>query len=389
MQSAVCDGVVHDVGAWTYVAGGQVDRLAQALGLTRSQITIPSRIGRPADGRLRVGHLHNPFSLAGTVFSPAEIFHLLRAYHQAGTLPGRRPNETAQSWAARFFPAEFQASILAPLAGLFFLQSLDGLSRDAFLNTLRYLARVRLMSFRRGMGYLALHLGSILDLRCGQAVKELRAETDGFGVRGNGFAEHFDGVLIATPLPEALRLTNNWWDPLVRRMADKWPRVAAMVIHMHLKGRFPVSALQILPPRGQGELICGFTIERAKDPSRVPPGYEALTVYVRPDRVAAMETRRDHDIAAAMVGELKSWTGASAGPIMATRVRRWPYALTPCDPAADQRIATLKAQLETLAARRPVWVAGDYLGPSSSEAAVVSGARAARACQHHFRTWRR
>lgn len=389
MQSAVSDGVVHDLGAWTFVAGGKVDGLAQSLGLARHQVTIPSTIGRPFGGRLRVGHLRNPFSLAGPVFSPVEIFHLLRVHHQARTLPARRPDETAQAWAARSFPAEFKTSILAPLAGLFFLQSLDGLSRDAFLNTLRYLARVRLMSFRRGMGYLAVHLGSLFDLRCGQAIKALHAEPDGIRVGGDGFAERFDGALVATPLPEALRLTGTWLDPAVRRMADKWPRVAAMVVHMHLKRRFTVPALQILPPRGQGGRICGFTIERAKHPARVPPEYEALTVYVRPERVAAMATRHDRDIAAVMAGELKAWTGVSAGQIMAARVRRWPYALTPCDPAADQRIAPLKAQLAALATRLPVWTAGDYLGPSSLEAAVGSGIRAARACQRHFEAWRK
>ena len=50
MRSVVTNGVVRDLGAWTYTAGGRVDRLARELGLTSDQVVIPTTMARPISG---------------------------------------------------------------------------------------------------------------------------------------------------------------------------------------------------------------------------------------------------------------------------------------------------------------------------------------------------
>lgn len=386
MRSMVSSGMIHDLGAWTYIAGGETDQLAQALGLTSSQIVIPATLGRPVGGRLRVGNLRNPLTLVGTAFTPGEILHAIRAFHLAGTLPAQTPDEIAGVWAARSFPPAFIASVLTPLAGLFFLQSLDHLSRNALLGTLRYLARIRLMSFRWGMGYLASRLASTLDLRYGLAVQSLQPEGGGIRVRGSGFSQYFDGVLVATPLPEALQLMCAWLDAPIRQSAGNWPHAAALVVRFLLKRQFVRPALQVFPPRGHVGWACGATMERAKHPFRVPARQEALSFYVRPENAVSLASRRDRDIAAIMAGELRAWLGVSGIQIAASWIQRWPYAVGFNDPMTSPRVAALKAHLHRLSCHAPIWVAGDYLGAASLEGAVETAGAAARDCRIYFQS---
>lgn len=384
MRSMVSAGMVHDLGAWTYVAGGQTDLLAQELGLTSVRIVIPTTVGRPIAGRLRVGNLRNPLSLAGTAFSPNEILHAIRAFRMAGTLPARRPDEIAGVWAARSFPPEFIQSVLAPLAGLYFLQPLAVLSRNALLATLRYLPRIQLMSFRRGMGSLVSHLAAILDLHCNLAIDNLEVEGDGVRVRGNGFSRHYDGLLVATPFPEALRLLHSWLNPAIRQEARRWPHASALLVRILLKSRFRRPALQVLPPRGRDGLSCGLTVERAKHVFRVPAGQEAVTIYARPEKVSMLARWGDQEIAVAMADELTSWLRIPRCQMIESWVQRWPYAVASSDPGASRRSAAMEAQLGALSPRIPVWAAGDYLGPSSLEGAVASAEKAAHDCRLHF-----
>ncbi len=386
MRSVVTNGVVRDLGAWTYTAGGRVDRLARELGLTSDQVVIPTTMARPKGGRLRVGHLHYPLSLLGTVFSPGESLHAVRTLYQAATLPGRRPDETAGAWSARFYPPEFTRTVLAPLAGLYFLQPLEDLSRDALLGTLRYLARIKLMSFKNGMGHLASHLAAKVSLRCNLAIEALQVEARGVRVRGHGFARYFDGAILATPLPEAARLAQPWLDPDFLRVVPRWHRVRAVLVQMLLQRQFRRPALQVLPPRGKGKWACGFTVERAKDAQRVSRGREAIVMYARPERNATLWRWRDEEIATTMAKELTDWLALPQHHIIECRVRRWPYAVASSDPEAAERAAVLKAQFRLLARQMPIWAAGDYLGRSSLEGAIASAEDAARACRLHFRS---
>ncbi len=383
----LANGAVYDLGAWTFTAGGRVERLARELGLTNDLVAIPTTVARPVAGRLRVANLRNPLSLLVGFFSPGEILHALRLLYQARTLPGRRPDETAGVWAARSFPPAFNQAFLAPLAGLYFLQSLEDVSRDALLSTLRYLAHIRLMSFKKGMGQLAARLAAALDLHCDHTIESLSHDGHAVRVCGKGSSRSFNGVVLATPLPETLRLTHAWLDPAARQAAERWPHAAAVLARMMLKGQLRCPALQVLPPRDRGKWACGFTVERAKGDMRVPPGREAVTIYARPEKCATLSQRSDRDIITALTGELTSWLRLPRHHILQSGVQRWPYAVASSDPDAGIRAAAMQVQLQRLAKRLPIWAAGDYLGPSSLEGAVASAENAVRACRMYFKRW--
>ncbi len=385
MRSLETAGAVYDLGAWTFTAGGRVARLARALGLANDLATIPTTVARPIGGHLRVANLRKPLSLLTGVFSPIEVLHAIRLLYFSRTLPGRTPDETAGAWAARSFPPGFNRAVLAPLAGLYFLQPLADVSRNALLGTLRYLTHIQLMSFKKGMGQLGARLAATLDLHYNHTIESLSREGQAVLVRGKGCSRPFNGVILATPLPETLRLIHAWLDPDHRQAAERWPHASAVLVRMLLKGRLRRPALQVLPPREMAKWICGFTVERAKSAMRTPADREALTIYARPEKCATLSQWCDRDIVAALTGELARWLRLPRHHHFECGVKRWPYAVASSDPEAGLRVAAMQAQLQRLSKRIPVWAAGDYLGPASLEGAVASAEIAARACRMHFK----
>ena len=381
-RSQVSAGAVHDLGAWTFTAGSAVHRLATEVGLADRMVTIPATVGRPSGSRLQVGRLDRPLSLAGTVFTPAELLRLGQVLATARWTVGRRPDEPAADWCRHRVPAGFSRHVLDPLAGLYFLQTLDTLSRDGLLGTLRYLARVRLMSFDGGMGTLAAALAEAVPVQTRREVKRLVSADAGLDVIGDAFREPVDGVVAAIPLPEAVRLLAPWLPDDTRQAADTWPYAPSLAVRLLLAGRWPQAALQVLAPRGDRGPVCGLTMARAKGPGRVPPNMELVTLYARPDKVPALMDTEDSRLAARFADELQRWMGPV--DVRQSWVQRWKRAAAFVDPQAVQRQKAVRSGLAAAARRAPVWAAGDFLMGSGLDGAVQSGLAAADACRRHF-----
>ncbi|MCP4693618.1 MAG: FAD-dependent oxidoreductase, partial [Desulfobacterales bacterium] len=287
-------GAVHDLGAWTFTAKGAVRRFVAEIGLEEEMVAIPTTVGRHVHGRLRVSNLRDPLSLIQGAFTPRELLTTTRALWMARAIPGKTPDEPAARWAAGRFPREFIRDVLEPLAGLYFLQDPRTLSRDALLGTLLYLSRVRLHSFRSGMGRLTSFLAERLPVRRGARVEKIERidsvdfDSEGARVTGRGFSERVDGLIIATPLPEAARLLSPYLSQSGGSAPAQWKYASTLVVRLLYRGPWHRAALQVLPPRRDGWCSCGLTMERAKYAGRVPDGCELAAMYARPDRVAEL-----------------------------------------------------------------------------------------------------
>ncbi len=359
-------------------------RFVGEIGLEEEMVAIPTTVGRHVNGRLRTSNLGNPFSLIHRAFTPRELLAMGRALWMARVMPGKTPDEPAARWAARRFRREFIRDALEPLAGLYFLQDLGTLSRDALLGTLLYLSGVRLHSFRSGMGRLASFLAEGLPVRPGAKIDAVDFRSDGARVAGDGFSEEVDGIIVATPLPEAAKLLSPYIPIVDGSVPGQWKYASTLVVRLLLRGRWPDAALQVLPPRQDGWCSCGLTMERAKHPGRVPEGCELAAMYARPDRVAELSALPDETLKDLFASELGQWAGASMAKVEKWWVRRWRYAAAMCDPEAPGRLPALNAALEKLASVSPVWVAGDFLGSSGLEGALNTGEAAAEACLNYF-----
>ena len=379
-------GAVHDLGAWTFTSQGAVYRLVHEIGLTGELVSIPATLGRPVCGKLMVADLGKPFSLLGNVFNLQEMLSAAGMKWMASLKMKNRSDETAGNRISRYFSKAYAHNVLEPLAGLYFLQDLNTLSHSALLGTMQYVSTITLHNFRSGMGYLTSYLAGNVPVRYQSKIDCLKVEKEGILISSNNNTEKVAGVVVATPLPETARLLKDYLSKDALKAGTEWQYARALVVRLLLKGRWPKIALQVFPPRNDGGLSCGFTMERAKNAERVPEGYELVSMYARPDRVDILSSKSDKELAGLFSGELKRWLGIAHNSVERYWVMRWKHAAAFCDPGVKNRLARLKKGLDELARVAPIWVAGDFLGISGLSGAVQSAEQAARDCSS-YRKW--
>lgn len=379
-------GTVHDLGAWTFTSHGPVLRLVHELGLTKELVSIPATLGRPVNGKLKVADLRKPLSLTGTVFNLEEMFSAAKMKWIARSGIQDGSDEKAGNWISRHFSKAYASHVLEPLAGLYFLQDLDSLSRNALVGTMRYVSTVTLHSFHSGMGYLTSFLAGLLPVRYGAKVDRLKVEKDYILINFSGTVEKVDGVVVAVPLPEAVKILKDYFPEDALKAAGEWRYARALVVRLLLRGRWPKIALQVFPPRDWGKLSCGFTMERAKHADRVPEGFELVSMYARPDRVESLTSMSDHELAGLFTGELERWLAISNKCVERYWVERWRHAAAYSDPGAGKRLVRLEKGFDDLARMAPIWAAGDFRGISGLSGAVQSAEQAARDCSN-YKKW--
>jgi protoporphyrinogen oxidase len=81
---------------------------------------------------------------------------------------------------------------------------------------------IQLHSFRSGMGYLTSSLAARLPVRSGASVETVKLTSDGIRIIGQGFVESVDGLIIATALPETVRLLERYLSRDVQNVAAAW-----------------------------------------------------------------------------------------------------------------------------------------------------------------------
>ena len=367
-------GAVFDLGAWTFTHGSPAHSLAMEMGLGQELCSIPATVGRFRKGRLCAGRLDRPWTLLGGVVPWSRLPQAIKLRLVAGSSQ-ESGDESAAHWASRRLPQDMAADLLSPLAGLYFLQDLDNLSRNELLGTISYLSKARLMGFKRGMGSWADWLARQADVRCGHRAQALEWTESGVSVRCQGMdAVRARGVILALPLPKTLELMKA--QAPEKAAVGNTPYASTLAVRFLLKERWPESALQVLPPLGRERVSCGLAMERAKHPARVPQGHEALCMYSRPAAAPGLLEMSEQAILDRFTRELAEWLGRKIEPV-AAGVSRWPLAAALCDPGARDRAEQLSQYFKHM--EGPVWVAGDFLGSSSVSGAVETGLAAARA----------
>jgi oxygen-dependent protoporphyrinogen oxidase len=385
-RSTSTEGIIHDLGAWSFTGNGPVMRLANELHLNAELTVLPFTVGRFVSGKLRVARLSAPLSFLGTVFTFGEALEGAKLIWMARRSWSDETDETAARWAERHFSDGFRRNVLEPAAALFYLQDLDTLSRNAFLGTMRYLSTTTLHSFHRGMGVLPSALAEQIEVRCGAKVESVECRRNSVHLYSKDFSEKVDGVIFAVPLPELGMLLDAYFSPAAREAISQWKYSSTLVIRCLIRGRWSEIALSVLPPRGSGWLASSLTVERAKSPMRVPEGHELVTMYAQSEQVATLAAKSDGELARLFSEELERWTNTGKRDVEKCWVERWQHAAANTDPQLPKRLSDVRDGFEALASSVPVWAAGDFLGVSGLPGAVESGERAAEACSRHFHT---
>ncbi len=138
-----------------------------------------------------------------------------------------------------------------------------------------------------------------------------------------GDAEEFDGVILATPAPQAARLVEKW-DPQLAHVAggiEYASSVVVVLVYARDSLRRPLECFGAVVPRIERRPIIALSFPSVKFPQR---GAQLLPIRVflggalQPELAA----RGDEELAAIARGEVAALVGIEGEPLE-TRVVRW------------------------------------------------------------------
>lgn len=378
---------IYDLAAWSMSdsSPGMLE-LARTLGLADQVAPVPLTVGRPAGGRIVAGRLSEPLGLLrrGVVGLRAAL-GVRTALADAARPAG--PDEPLSAYAARRLHPACTAELLRPLCGLFFLQPPETVSRDAFLGLLAALPRLQLYAMRYGMGSLAAALAARLDVRYGTPVAAVEPGPGGvtLTLAGGGRARHAAAV-VATTFPAAADLTGAVLPERALALGRSLPYEPAVIVHLVLRRRLADAAFLVLPPRRDTErLLSGIVVDRLKAPERVAPGYELLSLYLAPERLAELAALPDDALARRCTAALDRLLPGTAAALASFRVQRWRVAGARSDPAYLPTATALAAELAPWQQQTGIFLTGDFLGAANAEGVVQACRRIAAACTAYLR----
>lgn len=374
------EGVIHDVGAYTISdLCHETLALIDEIGLSGRLNKVPPRVGFVRHDRLVSTSLDAPAEVAFSGALSARLkLAALSLYRSARAQAGGGDEADGDmlSWARRHVRPELIEELLDPLAALFFLQDLGSLSRKGFLSTIDYLTRLRMYCLSGGMGQLANALAEPLNISYQCPVE--RAQPNGDGslsllVRDRSESP-FDAVVLAVAGSRVSGLLGRACPASLGSVLHGIRYAPAVAVHLLLSERLPDPPFLILLSRRS---ISGIVVDRIKDPFRMSPDQELLTVFLSPQSARHHLYQPDEVVVEAVCREVAGVIPTAAGRVIEARVQRWSEAAAEVDPGYQARAAAIKAIVESELHCQGIFLAGDYLLGSSVEGAVASGLAAA------------
>ena len=397
MRSHVVQGYTVDTGAQFLAGRGayrHLWRLMDRLGLSEHCQPIGTQTNALVrGGQLYLGKWTDPQRFLATPYlslnAKLSLSRLLPAVVQAMVrLSPTRPDqahflddEDAKTWAENLVGEEAAQYVLAPAFGATFDTDLSHLSRAFLLNTMTFMARgFDVHSPVGGPGAITRALAEKLDVRCGHRVTGLKATPSkvllSVEVAGEKTREiKAKGVVLAVPGP-ALDAFSEALSAQERSFLHHVRYTKGVIVTFCLKGQ-PATLQQayglgLPPPEGYG--LYGAAVDHQKAYA-APPGAGLLNCALTEAEAANRFEHTDEALCHYARAELERSPVGALGPAVATQVDRWEN-LLPCFYTGYHK--RLHEFLHRKQSTPRVAFAGDYLTGPFTEAAYVSGLRAAR-----------
>jgi oxygen-dependent protoporphyrinogen oxidase len=400
------DGYLLDTGA-TAIAARYPIFTALARELELEIVPTAPYLGVVRDGRIRLLRLDRLVSsgLRSDLLSTLTKLRLVRLGLDimVNKLRGRLnyddlraaaplDTETARDYVRRLAGPEADEYLGEPITRALLLADSDQVSRVELMSGL-------INAVAGSLGALAGGQAAVIDalvarvgaVRLGtrvESVTEISDKTDGgvdvrsAGPDGSTRTEHFDGCVVACPLPEATRICPGERDrlgPLNERLT--FTRAINVSVGTTRAPDTPAFLLQL--PRAEDREIGMVIVESNKAPDRAPEGRGLFTLSWEMSAAAAWYDRSDEEIVARTLETLERVFGDLR--VELTYVRRWPVALPHTRPGVYRAIAEFTGGLD---AGAPIQFAGDWLSQTGQNTAVAWGERAARNLVSHPRVGR-
>jgi oxygen-dependent protoporphyrinogen oxidase len=314
---------------------------------------------------------------------PALVFDVWRHRKQLDPMQPERAadldRDDLAGYLHRRIGAEAADYLVAPALSATFDSDPEDLSGVFGLLALRFvLGGFRLQAFQGGGGALTAHLAERLPVRTGCRVSSVEPDGEGVRVRfsgPDGDAERraaaavvaVPGTRVASVCPALL--------PDERAFFERVRYVRGIIVHLMLERPPPTLPYYgVAFPRPEGLDLYGLAVDHHK-PGAAPPGAGLINAALTAKAAARAWDASDAELAELVLDNLARTPIGCLEPTGAV-VHRWDPMLPQFDAGYTRRLADFLGR----APRSPrIQFAGDYLIGPYTEAALVSGLRAADA----------
>jgi protoporphyrinogen/coproporphyrinogen III oxidase len=275
---------------------------------------------------------------------------------------------------------EFIDALVHPLLAAYYGTSAD-VATAALLHALALAGMdVEVFAARGGFGSLVAELGDALVqkgvvLRVGQPVTAISIDAHGATLQAAGAAEHFDGVVVATPAHVARTLLHD--QPALAAWLEHVRMQPTATLALQLDGRVPGGWFGLSFPLGSRPAgrLAAICVQRNKRPRAPHPDGDALVVLPSPRIADTLAASEPQAIVDALVPAVEEALPGIEKMIVRARTYRFEHGYT----VYHTGYLTRLAGLATTALPPRLALAGDYLGAPTVEGAARSGEAAARA----------
>lgn len=327
-----------------------------------------ARAGRLLSGRAKLGAAR--FALATAALGRRLDFDEPR---KAIGLDGRSFGEYARSR----FGEEFLEYVAQPIASTLTLGMPEDISAAHGLALAHYMPP-GLFTLKNGIGYLAgLMAGSISSLKLNTPASRIVLE--GGKVRGVEVGTgkkketiEADSVICTVPATCAADLLPDL-PPRVTGLLRGVRYSACTHVMLAFEKRPLGDVFAFATPRREGFCFSGITENSLKAPGYAPGECGIVHVYTYHDYAREMLEMPDEVVLRRVIRELKRIEPAVPDEPIFCEIFRWPEALCLASPGHIASVARLEEALEDYSG---LYLAGEYFGTPSAEAAIHSGVRA-------------
>lgn len=290
--------------------------------------------------------------------------------------------ETASQYAARRLGDEARRYVVEPVV--------RGASSDAsvveyFFVTANLLG-TGFLAYPGRMGFLAEALAAKLDVTTNAAALSVAHEGPRVRVTWRHedaeHAEVVDACVLAVPGELVAGLYRDLDARAAKLLSGKLRYGTVYVAHFGLSAQPSEPAGLLMLPAEEDPGMYAIAFDHHLRPAAVEPGRGQLTTYWCHQWCVANSAASDEELIEKMLPSIEKFVPNVRSLIRVARVDRWPMAAMQSSPGYCAALAQLH---ETLDPRSPVQLAGDYFASPSTNAAAISGERAAAALIARFK----
>jgi len=286
--------------------------------------------------------------------------------------------ETAAEWVARRGHPEIDKAVFNALMRGAYLASSTTMSVLDLHFLINGFFGSDLFTFAGGLGTLPEALASFVDVRLRARVASV--EEDGTGVRVSVVerdaperTESADVAVIAVPAPLMTRLYPQL-NPEYREIAAAADYVPLMTVKLLLDRRPDEKAMFIALPERESPELGALFLEHVKYSDRSPEGKGQVGGFWDGRWNDAQWDSEDEAIVDKTIGAASEWLPGLENMVESSRVYRWRHGVLNSRPGSYRDLHKIAAAQDH--ADR-VFLAGDYFGGPSVNAALCSGEKAA------------